>query len=452
MTGTVVLKAPTGQAEKTAQAIEGLGSLEQGADSLQVANDPAYLEGGKTLLKLETGEPWSFAVEPASNPAWHINASELAESETRALSSIATTDAGTILNTPALPLKLTCKGPLSAATPLIAAPNLATAASLTFTECSVIEPTTCKLASTEIKTTPVEATASTATGIADHLSFKTTSKHFAEFILEGSSCSISGKKAATGTVVLKAPTGQAEKTAQAIEGLGSLEQGADSLQVANDPAYLEGGKTLLKLETGEPWSFAVKPSSTPAWHINASELTGPETRNLSTVATTDSGMILNTPALPLKVTCKGPLDAATPLISAPNLAATASLTFTECSVIEPTTCTLASTEIKTEAITGTVSTATGTTDHILFKPTTAKRFAEFILEGGSCSISGKKAATGSVVLKAPTGREESALQAIEGLGSLEQGTASLQVANDRSYLEGGKTLLKLESGEPWSFN
>jgi hypothetical protein len=191
----------------------------------------------------------------ASAAGWYIDASELTGSPTKALSTVATTDAETVLHVPALPLKLACKGPLDSVNPLIATPNLAAATSLTFTECSVGEPTACTLESTEIKTNPIEATASTATGITDHLLFKTTSSHFAEFMLEGATCSIAGKKAIKGAVVLKAPTGQAEKVLQALEGLGSLEQGADSLQVANDTAYLESGKTLLKLETGEPWSF-----------------------------------------------------------------------------------------------------------------------------------------------------------------------------------------------------
>ena len=56
----VVLNAPTGQTESSIQALEGLGSLEQGSDVLETANDDSYVESGKGLVKLEIGAKWSF--------------------------------------------------------------------------------------------------------------------------------------------------------------------------------------------------------------------------------------------------------------------------------------------------------------------------------------------------------------------------------------------------------
>jgi hypothetical protein len=103
-------------------------------------------------------------------------------------------------------------------------------------------------------------------------------------------------------------------------------------------------------------------------------------------------------------------------------------------------------------VTGTATLGPGESVLISFTPTTAKHFAEFVFEGASCSISGKKAITGSVVLKAPTGQLQSLTQALEGLGSLEQGGDSLQTASDASYIEGGKALLTLESDAKWSFH
>ena len=190
-------------------------------------------------------------------------------------------------------------------------------------------------------------------------------------------------------------------------------------------------------------------ASASGWHISGTELIGSETANLSTLAATDEAATLNVPLLPLKITCTGDLKGVAPKIKAPNTGSATSLAFSGCTVTEPSTCTLSSPEIKTGIIEATATTK-GTTDHILFKTTTNK-FAEFTLEGSSCSIEGRKAVTGTVVLNAPTGQTENTLQLLEGLGSLEQGSDSLQTASDASYIEHGKALLKLESGAKWSF-
>jgi hypothetical protein len=198
-------------------------------------------------------------------------------------------------------------------------------------------------------------------------------------------------------------------------------------------------------------AMAAGSASAAGWHVNGVELTGSETRALSTVAVNDGSAVLNVPALPLKITCTGNLDGVSPLIKATNGGSAASLKFQTCSVIEPTTCSLETPEIKTNEVEATVSTVTKG-DHVLFKPKSGTKFAEFVLLGSSCSISGKKAVTGTVVLNAPTGQTENTLQLLEGLGSLEQGVDSLQTAADPSYIEGGKALLKLESGLKWSFH
>jgi hypothetical protein len=193
-------------------------------------------------------------------------------------------------------------------------------------------------------------------------------------------------------------------------------------------------------------------SATAGWLVNGTELTGTQSANLSTLAVTDTAAILNIPALPVKISCSGHLEGVNPQISAPNTTSSTSLTFTGCSMIEPATCKLSLPEIKTEAVTGTATLGPGESVLISFKPTSAKHFTEFTFEGEKCSISGKKAVTGSVVLKAPTGQLELLTQALEGLGSLEQGLNSIQVANDPTYIEGGKALLKLESDAKWGFH
>jgi hypothetical protein len=198
-------------------------------------------------------------------------------------------------------------------------------------------------------------------------------------------------------------------------------------------------------------ALAAGTASAAGWHVNGTELTGSQTAAQAKTATMDVAAVLNTPSLPLKIACKGTLDAVSPQIEAPDLAAATSLTFTECAVAEPTTCSLPSPEIKTEPIEETINTATAPADHIVLK-TTAKRFAEFTLQGTACTLEGKKAITGKVVFNAGAGQTEASIQKFEGLGTLEQGTNSMQVANDDTYFEGGKMLLKLESSSKWSFH
>ena len=192
-------------------------------------------------------------------------------------------------------------------------------------------------------------------------------------------------------------------------------------------------------------------SATAGWLVNGTELTGTQFANLSTLAVVDKSATLNVPALPLKIVCEGDLQGVNPKILAGSTASATSLTFTGCKVVEPTTCELSSPEIKTEVLNVTATLGPGESVNLTFT-TPAKHFAEFELRGASCSISGKKAVIGSVVLQAPTGQLQLLTQTLAGLGSLEQGTNSLQTANDRSYLEGGKALLTLESDAKWSFH
>jgi hypothetical protein len=192
-------------------------------------------------------------------------------------------------------------------------------------------------------------------------------------------------------------------------------------------------------------------SATAAWLVNGTELTGTQFANLSTLAVVDESATFNVPGLPLKIVCKGDLKGVNPKILASNTASATSLTFTGCEVIEPTTCKLSSPVLETGALNVTATLGPGESVNLTFT-TTAKRFVEFTLEGGSCSISGKKAVTGSVVLTSPTGQLQLLTQTLSGLGSSEQGSNSLQTAGDPSYLEGGKALLTLESDSKWSFH
>jgi hypothetical protein len=188
----------------------------------------------------------------SASAGWFVNGAELKTSA--ALTTAEVIDQIPVFNVPMLPLKVACKGgTLVGVEPEIIAPSSVSERSVVFRECTVTEPTACSLESPEIRTEPITAQVSLAAGESDKIVYSTTASHIAEFALGGTSCSIAGKKAVTGSVTERAPHGQLESSIETLEGLGSIEN--NSLDVANDVTYLEGGKALVKLTSGSKWSF-----------------------------------------------------------------------------------------------------------------------------------------------------------------------------------------------------
>jgi len=192
------------------------------------------------------------------------------------------------------------------------------------------------------------------------------------------------------------------------------------------------------------------------WYVAGTALKAGETRALATVATIDKNAVLSVPKLSeLKVTCTG-LEGASPEIVATNEGKAAELKFTNCSVTHPTTCALENqpATIKTSPVKATVATK-GTEDRVTFSPVSSEAFAEVTFterEAGLCAIVGSYLIKGSVTVRVATGQTESTLQAIEGLNSTENSSLTLSNGSAKAYIEGGKALLKLSSGEKWSFH
>jgi len=192
-------------------------------------------------------------------------------------------------------------------------------------------------------------------------------------------------------------------------------------------------------------------SASAGWLVGGKTLTG--TKALKTTAIVDESAILNTPELGLKITCSGLSGLAPELVGGTSRAQAKSLIFEGCKVIEPTACTINPTTVATEPIFGLLTLGTGADeDKVLFEPQKPKTFATLNLEGSKCSISGEKSVSGTVVARAPVGQLERTEQVLEGLGSLEQGSDKLEVAGNQAFLEKGKALLLLASGETWSFD
>jgi len=185
--------------------------------------------------------------------SWFVNGTKLPNGSKAALASTAIIDESAFLNAPSLGVRITCSSnTLDGSEPFIQGPNTGGAKSLTFLGCSEIAPSTCKIETTEIPTEPVTATLETSGG-ADRIRFVPQSGTvFATIIFKGT-CAESGEQPINGKLVAGSSDGQSEKTTHLLEGLGTTEN--NSLELFKSKAYLEGGKALLKLASGQTWSF-----------------------------------------------------------------------------------------------------------------------------------------------------------------------------------------------------
>ncbi len=197
-------------------------------------------------------------------------------------------------------------------------------------------------------------------------------------------------------------------------------------------------------------------SASANWFIDGNELGAGQTAALSTTAKVDADTVFNFSKLKLKIICTGSLFRGTSLeIAGGNTGKAASLIFEGCSTTEPATgCEIENqpASIVTNPILATARQGPSKTsaDRITFAPQVGAKFAEISL--GLLDKCGLSSLTikGTMTINAPTGQHEETLQAIEGLGSIEN--HSLESEGSKVYLEGGKALLKLASGSKWSFH
>ena len=187
-------------------------------------------------------------------------------------------------------------------------------------------------------------------------------------------------------------------------------------------------------------------AATVGWMVNGQLLTG--SKALATTAAVDETATLSGGGFSLK--CNGAiLKGTTPEITSPSMGSAGSLLFTEC-ISTTTNCILSSgdKEIGTVPILSesTLEGASGVRS--TFMPKTGSIFATIKFEGENCSGSGVKAVTGSAVTSSPTGQTESILQLLSVNTVASEGT--LKFASGAAKLT-GSALLKLASGEPWSY-
>lgn len=214
-----------------------------------------------TMLMLFAVFAVSATAAATASANWFVNGTEL--TTTAALSTTAKVDESTKLLVPNLEdLTIECTSSiLSGEAPLINGANGTGAAkSLKFETCNTTKPATgCALATKNetIKTSAVSARAFLATTApADRVLFSPQAgKIFTEVAFnEGNTCALAGLQPVKGAVTIGAPTGQTEELAQAITGLGSVENNSLEIGTGNK-AYLVGGSALLTLASGSKWSF-----------------------------------------------------------------------------------------------------------------------------------------------------------------------------------------------------
>ncbi len=199
----------------------------------------------------------ALAATSASADSWFVNGAKLTGSEE--LTNTAKIDEKATLNVPGLSLKVTCAG-LSGVGPKIVAGENAEAEHLKFEACSEVEPSTCKVKESKVETEPILAlqalalfVGSKTQSVISILHPKKAGGNFAILELEGT-CAIAGENPVKGLVKIADPTGTTELAAQLQEGLGSSE-GNNSLEVDKQKGFIEKGKILLTLKSGNKWSF-----------------------------------------------------------------------------------------------------------------------------------------------------------------------------------------------------
>jgi hypothetical protein len=185
---------------------------------------------------------------------------------------------------------------------------------------------------------------------------------------------------------------------------------------------------------------AVASAATAGWMVNGTLLAG--SRALSTTAAVEEEWQVQAAGVSIK--CSGSIvNAMSPEIVAPNRGAAKSVTFNGCSANAnckvPTS--ISTLPILTEAtLDGTLAVKE------VIKPETKTPFATLLLEGELCALDGVQPVTGKASVLA-SGHEERTLQQFhattEVAGELKIGSSSASLT--------GSSLVRLASGEPWSF-
>jgi hypothetical protein len=210
-------------------------------------------------------------------------------------------------------------------------------------------------------------------------------------------------------------------------------------------------------------AIAVGTASADEWFVEGAKLAAGKSAALATAAPVDQFAKLRiqpeTGTAPNEVVieCVGTnLIGSEAYISSGTGGMAKSLTFEKCSVIKPTTgCALEGqpTTISTVPLgVTTLLAGPNTKVSINIHPLSGTTFTSVtIAEKDTClNGEGAKPVKGSVLILSSDGATEAVTHTIMAQGSLENN--SLEVAGDKSIIEGGLALVKLANGSKWSFH
>jgi hypothetical protein len=208
-------------------------------------------------------------------------------------------------------------------------------------------------------------------------------------------------------------------------------------------------------------AIAVSTASADEWFVEGAKLAAGKSAALATTAPVDEFAKLRINAgstEEVQIECKGAnLVGGEAYISSGTGGMAKSLTFEGCTVTKfpsGVTCELEGQpkNISTNALGVTTSLAGPNTKvSINIHPLTKKTFVELNFGASTClGGGGVKPVNGAVLILSNDGATEAVTHTIMAQGSLENN--SLEVAGDKSIIEGGLALVKLASGSKWSFH
>jgi len=190
---------------------------------------------------------------------------------------------------------------------------------------------------------------------------------------------------------------------------------------------------------------AAASASTAGWMVNGTLLSG--SKPLATTAAVMKTGVLTFSTV--TVECTGEtLNGIAPAIESSNKGSATSLEFTACKTPTGSKCELVGTKVNTLPIT-VEATLSGTLGvRASFSPKTGTLFTTLLFKGASCAIAEEvQPVTGKANVLGPTGQDERASQEIVATaltaGELKVGSSAATLA--------GAALLRLASGESWSF-
>jgi hypothetical protein len=179
-------------------------------------------------------------------------------------------------------------------------------------------------------------------------------------------------------------------------------------------------------------------ASASQWYVGGSALAG--SAELASTAKVVENVSLNWNGL--EVQCGSGVTLTGASIAAPSGGKVEHLVFKGC--VSNDGCSLTSTTIETKPLK--VEAALGSKspeDTVVLKPATGRVFAEFTLQGATCSRAGVEELTGPVTVAVAKGREELVEQEV---------VAHTRVEELDGWVLKGKFDVKLASGKGWSFH